>query len=431
MEIKSVKDCEKQLLEDLKKLVSIPSVMDRTTAFEKAPFGIDVRNAFDEFKNIAIRLGFQVRDIDGYAIDAQIGEGDDYIGVLGHLDVVEARNQDGWESDPFTMKIEDGMLYGRGVNDDKGPLLAALYAAWLVKENGLKLKHPIRIIAGGAEETTWECMEYYFKKNPQPLWGFSPDGNFPIVNGEKGILQVRFVFPISDKVRIHSKHRLNFDCDDLTVEIDGKKSKYIGTKTLSRNPQRGNNAIFQFVKDMQDVEIHDQSLKCLVQMVKNQFLDDFYGEKSGLYAIDKEMGTTSVCLMSLESNQDVFELCVDVRYVKSVDEEELIKRLTEIAKEYTVDLEILKRKKLLYVPEDSELIQSLKRAYQQVTGEKAQVFTKGGASYARVLDRGVAFGATFEGEDPKPHMANEQMPVNSLMKACEIYYEALSELVLQ
>ncbi len=131
----------------------------------------------------------------------------------------------------------------------------------------------------------------------------------------------------------------------------------------------------------------------------------FMEKKSGLYAIDKEMGTTSVCLMSLESNQDVFELCVDVRYVKSVDEEELIKRLTEIAKEYTVDLEILKRKKLLYVPEDSELIQSLKRAYQQVTGEKAQVFTKGGASYARVLDRGVAFGATFEGEDPKPHMA--------------------------
>ena len=59
MEIKSVKDCEKQLLEDLKKLVSIPSVMDRTTACENAPFGIDVRNAFDEFKNIAIRLGFQ------------------------------------------------------------------------------------------------------------------------------------------------------------------------------------------------------------------------------------------------------------------------------------------------------------------------------------------------------------------------------------
>ena len=109
---------------------------------------------------------------------------------------------------------------------------------------------------------------------------------------------------------------------------------------------------------------------------KNQFLDDFYGEKSGLYAIDKEMGTTSVCLMSLESNQDVFELCVDVRYVKSVDEEELIKRLTEIAKEYTVDLEILKRKKLLYVPEDSELIQSLKELINKLQEKRHRYLQK-------------------------------------------------------
>ena len=105
------------------------------------------------------------------------------------------------------------------VNDDKGPLLAALYAAWLIREQGLPLRHPIRIIAGGAEETTWECMEWYFQKNPQPLCGFSPDGNFPIVNGEKGILQVRFLFPKTQGVTLASAKRANFVCDDLLAEL--------------------------------------------------------------------------------------------------------------------------------------------------------------------------------------------------------------------
>lgn len=443
---KQIEALRPQLLEELAALVAVPSVMDSAHAGAQAPFGAGVRKAFDIFTAIAQAKGFTVRDIDGYAVDAQLGEGDDYIGVLGHLDVVEARDQRGWNSDPFVMRQEGDLVYGRGVNDDKGPLLAALYAAWLIKEQGLPLRHPIRIIAGGAEETTWACMEHYFQTNPQPLCGFSPDGNFPIVNGEKGILQVRFLFPMTPGVTLTCAKRVNFVCDDLQVVLplhgsfasaaekveDAKETRlhYMGKSALSRNPQRGDNAIFHFVKDMEGIAVNG-GLAAALTMIREQFLDDFYGEKSGLNAEDEAMGKNSICVMSMNTCAQGIEVCIDLRYVKSISETALMARLSQIAERYHASLDILRRKRLLYVDPDSELIQALKRAYARVMQEEAQVFTKGGASYARVLDHGVAFGATFDGEDPHPHMENECQRISSLLKACAIYYEALVELAVE
>ncbi len=438
---------QNQFLDDLKTLVEIPSVRNLSSAENNAPFGKEIRRAFDKFIEIAQREGFQVHDEKGYAVSAQIGEGEDYIAVLGHLDVVEAGDYDLWDQDPFTMTEKEGILYGRGVNDDKGPLLAALYAVSRIKEENLKLRYPIRIIAGGAEETTWECMKEYFKHHKQPIYGFSPDGNFPIVNGEKGILQVRFSLPRDKGIEVKSKTRLNYVCDDLEIILsdksaisfidkaseirhdeDGIHVSYKGVRSLSRNPQRGKNALFTFTKEFINHVQDYPSLNKMVQMIYDQFLDDFYGEKSGLYHIDDEMGTGSVCLMSMNTNEEEIELCVDVRYVKSTNEKELLNKLQSIADQYGCKLDILNHKRLLYVSEDSDLIKSLKTAYRRVMNEDAEVFTKGGASYARVLDNGVAFGATFPGEDPKPHMPNECMPIASLIKAYEIYYESLKEL---
>lgn len=140
------------------------------------------------------------------------------------------------------------------------------------------------------------------------------------------------------------------------------------------------------------------------------------------------MGRNSLCVMSMSSVEEGIEVCVDIRYVKGVSEEWLRTRLEALALRYHARLEVLKHKRLLFLPASSELIISLQRAYARVMGEEASLFTKGGASYARVLDQGVAFGATFEGEDPKPHMANECQSVDSLLRACAIYYEALWEL---
>lgn len=442
---KEIEIISNDIVNDIETLVKIPSIRDLQSATVDAPFGNDIKTAFQVFGRLAKQKGFLVKDFSGYAMHASTAEGNEYIGVLAHLDVVEAGDIALWNSDPFKMKVKDGMLYGRGVNDDKGPLIAVFYATYLLIKQKLPMKYPIRLIVGGAEETTWECMNHYFLHNKQPICGFSPDGNFPIVNGEKGILQVSFSYPeATSEIHIYTEKRLNYVCDKLIVELPLYKDRkfihhaniiektstclrviYNGKTALSRNPQKGENALFHFVKDFLQCTYVDENLKNMIQMLHEQFEDDNYGIKSGLYAEDIDMGTTSVCPMSLNWHDDIFELCLDIRYTKSTNEKHLMKRASQIAIKYKANVSIIRHKRLLYVDPNSVLIKSLKQAYYKVMKEDAATLSKGGASYARVLDQGVAFGATFPNEDPCVHMPNEHMSISSLLKACEIYYEAL------
>lgn len=106
------------------------------------------------------------------------------VGIIGHLDVVPSG--DGWNSNPFRAKIENGKIYGRGSIDDKGPVIAALYAMKAVKGN-LKINSRVRLILGLNEEKSWECISHYKKVEEWPTIGFSPDADFPCIYAEKGI----------------------------------------------------------------------------------------------------------------------------------------------------------------------------------------------------------------------------------------------------
>ena len=456
-EIKNrIKHYKEEMIEDLEKLVSIPSIRNSSSSSRDAPFGQDIREAFDEFIKIGERSGFKVQEFDGYACHIEYGEQREYVGALGHLDVVSAGDHALWDSDPFTLTQRNGLLFGRGVNDDKGPLLAAFYALKIIKDMEIPLGYSIRIIAGGAEETTWECMDHYFKNNEQPVMGFSPDGNFPIVNGEKGILQFHVNFSNQKTKKhhviskVHCTEERNFVCDFVEIQMDHVEEAvlrpyllsadevqiknnsariiYRGERSLSRNPQRGKNALWKLAKDLQDFPFSQVGMNQLLHYIDKYFINDFYGIKLGIHFEDEEMGSTSICPMSITLDESHFNLNVDYRYPKGVHKDQVISHLKKQASQYQGEVIPFNEKNLLFVQEDSPLIVALKKAYQTVVREEAEVLTKGGASYARTLKNGVAFGATFEGEDPKPHMPNEQMPVESLLKACEIYVHAFIEL---
>lgn len=436
-----IMEYQEEFLEDLKKLIAAESVRDLDTATQNAPFGIGIRTAFDRFLNIAEKCGFETEDFDGYACHASLGEAEEYVGVLGHLDVVDAALLEQWKTPPFELCRDSAdMLYARGVNDDKGPLLAALYAARILKDMGVSFKRSIRIIAGGAEETTWECMEHYFAKNAQPVMGFSPDGNFPVVNGEKGILKLDLAFPIT-KQNAKGQYTLlktacgsleNYVCSNLSTicEKDGESREYTwtGKSSLSRNPQRGENALWKFAEDFSEKCFVQEGVNQLVEFVNDCLSNDFYGAKIGIFSEDAVMGTTSICPTGIALTEEALHMYIDIRYPKSTGVDEIEERFRVLAEVYDFKLERVAEKRLLFVPEESELIQALKGAFMQVTGEEAEVLTKGGASYARTLDCGVAFGASFEGEEANPHMPNECMPLASLLKAMEIYCEALWKL---
>ena len=132
--------------------------------------------------------GFATRMFDGYAGDISMGNGEKTLGILCHLDVVPAG--DGWTVEPFALTQKDGNLIGRGVLDDKGPALAALYAMRCVRDAGVELKDTVRLILGCDEETGMTDMAYYNAHTASPDYGFSPDAEYPVINIEKGGLHI-------------------------------------------------------------------------------------------------------------------------------------------------------------------------------------------------------------------------------------------------
>ena len=183
-----------QYVEMLRRWVRIPSV--KSGKEPGAPFGREIRRMLDTAMADAREMGFDVRNFDGYACDVTLGDAEEKIAVLGHLDVVPVG--DGWTKPPFEALIENGRIYGRGTNDDKGPALAALFAMKAIREAGIPLKRSIRLILGCDEEEGWEDMAYYGAHEQIPDIGFSPDASFPLINTEKGMLGLELRAPAAE-----------------------------------------------------------------------------------------------------------------------------------------------------------------------------------------------------------------------------------------
>nr|WP_246566544.1 Sapep family Mn(2+)-dependent dipeptidase [Tissierella simiarum] len=440
---------------DLSQLIAINSERDLTTKQDNAPFGIGIRKCFDKMIEFAEREGFIVEDFNGYAMHIEYGEGSEILGILGHLDIVEVGDIEKWNHNPFDLVEINGFWYGRGVNDNKGPMIGCLYLLKVLKELNYHPRKRIRLIIGGAEETTWECMTYYFNHNEMPIYGFSPDGDFPIINCEKGIGYYCYnskersandgLFNI---VSIKSSKDITKVCDYLIVNVQTQFPEklaclcfssntkidydnnmvifiYEGISARGRNPNKGENAIFKFVKDFKIIEKLDTRSKKLIKFLDKYFVDSLYGEKLGLFYEDEETGCTTSNLSYLLLEEDNYVISFDYRYPKGVDHDKIVNILKEIGNENKLELVVIKEMPLLYVSPDSQLIIALKTAYKAVTGDIPQLFSKGAASYARALKQAVAFGPTFPLDTTNSHRPNECINIENLMKALLIYSEVI------
>lgn len=171
------------------------------------PFGSECKKALDYILDLGKKLGFKTKNVDGYCGYIEFGEGEEMVGIIGHLDVVPANVEDGWISLPFEPEIRDGKIYGRGAIDDKGPVVASLYAMKEVFETK-KISKRVRLIVGLNEEKNWECINYYKANEEAPTIGFSPDADFPCIYAEKGIATVK----IENSFNINGAEILSVDC---------------------------------------------------------------------------------------------------------------------------------------------------------------------------------------------------------------------------
>ena len=172
-----------QLVEAISRLVRIRSVREEPQP--GMPFGPGPAAALAEALKLAGELGFATKNYDNYVGAVDLNDKDTALHILCHLDVVGEGT--GWTvTEPYEPKEVDGMLYGRGTDDDKGPAVAALLAMQAVRDLGVPLKHNARLLLGTDEESGSSDIEYYYGKEPYAPCTFSPDGEFPVINIEKG-----------------------------------------------------------------------------------------------------------------------------------------------------------------------------------------------------------------------------------------------------
>ena len=204
-----------EMLTNLGRLVAIDSQLGTPT--EGKPFGEGPAKALEEGLKIAQELGFKTVNLDNYCGYAEMGEGDEIVGIAGHLDIVPVGGD--WSYDPFKLTREGDYVYGRGTTDDKGPVLEALYAMKLLRDSGVKLNKRVRLIMGCNEETGSKCMEHYNEVAEELSCGFTPDASFPCIHGEKGLLQMMAYSKNTKIISADGGFVFNAVCDSSTIVV--------------------------------------------------------------------------------------------------------------------------------------------------------------------------------------------------------------------
>ncbi len=354
--LKKVDELREQIISDIIEVVRIESVEGEPET--GMPFGRGINNCLNKALEIAYKLGFQVKNLDGYAGYAQLGKGDDYIGVIGHLDVVPVG--DGWIKPPFSGYIKEGRIYSRGILDNKGPIMSCLYALYACKECQVVFNKPIRIIFGTNEETGMKDIEYYLQNERPPLMGWTPDCKYPVVYGERG----------------------------------RAKLKILGD-------QAALNEFFNFV-------------------TKYFLKSKDTGDRLGIDYSDNEFGKMQIREygLSMEKDRCVFDFVLS--YPASTTVSQIMSQIKSKMPE-DLSLVLVHNYDPVKFNKDCFLVRKLKEAYEEVTAFDGTPVTTTGGTYAKSMPNIVPFGPSFPGQKGIGHNPNEWMDIEDIIMNTKIY----------
>lgn len=450
-----IREDRESLIEDIKKLVSIDSV--EADPEEGMPFGKGAAEALQCFLDIAKDMGFETENFDNYAGHADFGEGEEVLGILGHVDVVPCG--DGWVCDPFEPQVIDGKLYGRGVLDNKGPMAACLHAVKILKEVGIPLSKKIRFIVGANEETDWKCMDYYFgeKKIAPPQLSFTPDAEFPLNHAEKGVFQYNIVtdlkgntvfaggnafnsvaesayvlLPEDVKAQAEANLKQWEECTGCRFKLGEEnaslKLEAFGFAAHAANPSEGKNAITAVMKAVQDLHLGNE-LGEIAEFYMDRIGFNLCGENIGAGLEDKVSGKLSFNVGKVEVADGKLIFSIDNRVPVTYKCAEAQKLIEENLEGTRFRFENPYITEAIYIPKDSFLVETLMDVYKEVSGDvNAEPQVDGACSYARALDNCVAFGALLPGQPNLMHQKNECLELDKLDTWMKIYLEAIYRL---
>lgn len=450
-----------ELLEDLKTLCRIRSV--EGVPGENAPYGEGPARALAAAMEMCAGYGFSVTNYDWHAATADLGEADGRkLDILAHLDVVG--EGDGWDTDPYEPVIkDDGYIYGRGVADDKGGAIAALYAMRCVKELGLPLSAGCRLILGTNEESGSGDIDYYYKREKPAPNTFTPDSEFPVCNAEKGFYRIRFRkswAPETALPRVKTLSggfRTNVVPTEAWAEVAGMKPEHLlagcmplcaelgascrveqtdaGAKVIvtargchAAMPDQGingNTVLFYALSQLPlaDCESTD-AVRTIARLLPH---GDWLGKALGIAQSDEVTGELTCSFTMIDFTETGLEGLCDCRIPLCATAE----NCSDVASKAFGDRGFEAAGMMIpphYTPAGGEFIQTLLRAYETYTGRPGACYHMGGGTYVHDVPGGVAFGITMPGVDVRMHGANERFPVDDLITSAEIFAQAIADI---
>ena len=452
---KFIDEKQDEIISTVSELVKIPSVTTITDN-PTTPFGEHCTNALNYILELGNSMGFRTKNIDNYCGYIEFGEGEELVGIIGHLDVVPALETDGWTTPPFSPVIRDGKLFGRGTIDDKGPVVSALYAMKAIKDT-CKISKRVRLIIGLNEERGWKCIDYYKEHEEWPSIGFSPDANFPAIFAEKGILSLELknqfefkdfeiisistnnnainVVPKYAAIQLKQKDNSSIDLDILsntfvenikTTILDNNSIQIesFGIASHAARPHLGTNAIKILVEFLlNNFEFNSDYLKQIYDMG----LFDIHSPKFiSETTLEDESGilTSNVAGMDYIDNKLVFQINLRVPVTISLDE--IQNKYTSISNE--IEVTRLSVQEPLYVEKDSFLVTTLLNVFKNKTGLDVKPIAIGGGTYARAFKNFISYGANMPGNPDLCHQVDEYIKLDDLNLATKIYANAIYEL---
>lgn len=382
-----------ELIRDTQKLISFQTVSGGNPD-QEAKYQQQIPACLAWLKELAESNGLrfhqwenEVAEIE-WALPPDNGERRPVFGIASHIDVVTPVGN--WSHPPFAAEIADGILYGRGIQDDKGPLMQSLYGLLAVKDAGIKPPCDVRIIIGTREETgSWSDIELYLKERGAPDFGFTPDADFPIITGEKGMMnlivsaewpksapheetQMEFVslnggernnivpaltevvlrFPVENKtealkeiVRETTRFTVENEGANVTLVPNNDKAtvdagyyealvSFIGKAAHSSTPRAGHNAIVDALRFFCDIETLPLPVRQFIQFL---YFAAGQSDGSGLGVDSRHdfVGETTCVISILKIGQTGGEATINIRPTMGLPAREAIERARNAAAQFT------------------------------------------------------------------------------------------------
>lgn len=424
---------EQEMVQDIAALVRIRSVACEGSG--TSPFGSGCRRALDEMLRLGIKYGLDVSDCDGYAGEICWGRGRRSVGVWGHLDVVP--EGDGWEYPPYELTRMGDLLIGRGAQDNKGPLIAVLYALRYLKDGGWMPEKRFRLIFGCQEESGMGDVEYFLAHREAPELSFVADCGFPVCRGEKGILHLEFQKKLNGgmirEMEGGTAPNIVPDWARARVEYGG-----ISTDIQARGipghaafPEGTENAVGTLCRKLLELPLEEEERKWILFLEK--VCRDGFGRGAGLACQDRESGPLTCNTGVVAMKEGICRVILDIRYPVTVRGERLLAIVEEAARQQDFTVRVLQSEKPYFFPEEHPLVASLMDAYRQEKQDGKLPYVMGGGTYAKKIPGAVGFGPGmdqhlerlgFSGTRGQCHSADEAQSLENLKLAVKIYIRA-------